>query len=107
MVSLAYYNPSSVNCLRLKKVNETYSLRVRGAVSSRTAQSVRTLRLRNIHMIDFTTTVSCGITWNGVDTWHFMRRRSKLRHKPNKHIPPHHFTRENKKEYKVWINNNK
>ena len=33
-----------------------------------------------------------------------------LCHMPNKCIPPHHFTpvtRENKKEYKVWINNNK
>jgi hypothetical protein len=49
------------------------------------------------------------VEWR-VDTWHLVRRRSKLRHKPNKHILPHHFTpvaRENKKEYKVWINNNK
>jgi len=45
-----------------------------------------------------------------VDMWHLVQRHSKLHHKPNKHIPPHHFTpvtRENKKEYKVWINNNK
>jgi hypothetical protein len=35
---------------------------------------------------------------------------SKFHHKPNKHILPHHFmpvARENTKEYKVWINNNK
>jgi hypothetical protein len=43
-----------------------------------------------------------------VDMWHLVQRGSKLHHKPNKHIPPHHFTpvaRENKKVYKVWINN--
>jgi hypothetical protein len=46
------------------------------------------------------------VEWH-VDMWHCC---GKLCHKPNKHIPPHHFTpvaRENKKEYKVWINNNK
>ena len=45
-----------------------------------------------------------------VDMWHLVQRCSKLCHKPNKHIPPHHFmpvARENKKEYKVWINSNK
>jgi len=36
--------------------------------------------------------------------------RQQVPPQPNRHILPHHFTpvaRENKKEYKVWINNNR